>query len=226
MGQKTCTSCGGSGSYTATERVPDFSGGMFREISVRKSCFSCGGAGTIWVQDADGGSGGSGGAGKGDGTRRGHGIADLGQWCVTHLWPLNMADKLGQSLRDVGWKVKAPLALLGAILGAGLMNQGSGAVGSWADWARMTLMQVAGESAGLVAVCLGALVGWLLPSIIGGLMMASAQLVGVGIALAIVAAVLGIIYVIIASIQGWPPFANQSPLPFPQFVTDNPDRSR
>jgi len=71
MARKTCSTCGGSGGYWATERVPNPAGGMFREIQVRKTCPACVGNGSIWVSDDTpsvrnegrngGGSGGGGG---------------------------------------------------------------------------------------------------------------------------------------------------------------------
>lgn len=211
MGQKTCPSCYGVGSYSATERIPNPAGGMFQEISVRKTCFTCAGIGTIWGQDLDAGNNNltSGTSNGGKAARKGG--KNLSQWWVNQLWPLKIVNTVGVRIRNSGWKVKVPFALLGALLALGIMAQGSGSSDGWTSSIRLLLFQIAGDSAEVVALCLGAFLGWMFLSIIGGLLAVFTELLGGLIGLAVIAVIVLVIYGIIASFQGWPPFNQERP---------------
>jgi len=144
-------------------------------------------------------------------SRRGRNIFDIGEWWVKHLWPLRIVNSLGERIRDARWVCRVPFALIGGLLGFGLLQEGSSLLGSWSDSWKEIMQQLAGNSAGGLALCVGAILGWLLPTVIGGLLMVAALLIGLGIGLAIISVVLGLIYCVIAWVEAWPPFDKQLP---------------
>ncbi len=223
MAQKTCPSCAGFGDYPSTERIPSPGGGMFQEISVRKSCEYCGGSGTVWEQDPLPSY-----ASEGDASstashprQRKPGLIDhlvgLGMWWVEKIWPLRIFSNWGQQLLTVGWKMKLLLSLGGAAVGVSLFVQNLHPFGLEI---RAPLLEVAGESAGLWALGLGAIGGWLLPPVLGAFMTLSNRLLALGIGLLITVVGLAVVYSLIALFTGWPSLDQYLPQPIKERATE------
>lgn len=142
----------------------------------------------------------------------GEALGGLGVWMMRHLWPLAATERAGRRLMAMGWKVRLPSAALGALLGLGLTTSSGGAPAAWPA-AQAALAGVAGESAAVVAVGVGALVGWVAAPGLGATLILAAALTGLALGLAVCALVLGLGYAIIATAAGWPPFERGTPAP-------------
>jgi len=131
-------------------------------------------------------------------------LAEMSNWFVVHIWPLKISAKLGEWIAGTDWKVRLPVALLGAFLSAGLLTNPGELPASWL-WAQAALVEIAGEYAVLLALGLGALAGWLSFDVAGYLLIFAVYLIGLALGLAVTAFVLGLAYTVIAAIAGWPP---------------------
>ena len=131
------------------------------------------------------------------------GLAGLGDSVVQHLWPLRVLAEGGVKLADVGWKLRLPLAILGAFAGAMILGSNTP---PW-PWAQSLFVSIAGDFAVMLALLLGLFVGWKSPSITGGLMSLTAHLLGFAIGLAGLALATLVLYAIVAYFVGWPPFS-------------------
>jgi hypothetical protein len=107
------------------------------------------------------------------------------------------------------WRTKLPLTIIGAVLGV-LVFAGTGTEAPLWPAGASLLAHVVGASVQPVALVIGAIAGWLSLRIVGICVALTAALAALGVALAIVAAVLVGLYLLIAAFAGWKPFAPTS----------------
>jgi hypothetical protein len=119
--------------------------------------------------------------------------------------PLKACLKLGERIISVGWKVRAILAL-GGVLAAVILTHGDPAhQAAWPAGAHL-LDRMAGEYGFLLGLGLGALAGWMLPLVVGCLLVICAVIGGCVLALVLMILFFGMIYLVVAAVAGWPPF--------------------
>jgi hypothetical protein len=135
----------------------------------------------------------------------GEGLGDLTEWMVEHVWPLRVANSFAEWCKGMGWKARLPLAVLGAVTSAGLFLSPDAATQTSPQ---VLIADLAGEYALVVTVGLGALAGWAVPTIIALLVVLATYLVGLSMALVVVACGLALAYSVVAWAVGWPSLAS------------------
>ena len=133
-------------------------------------------------------------------------VWELTSWCVGSLWPLRWLKEFGETLAGVSWRIKVWPTVIGLVAGA------SPAVwGAASPWALSQLTAIAGDWSLLLGSAIGACLGSLVIPMIGVAIMMTAALIGLVIALAILTALLAILYLALAAYIGWPPFTAAEP---------------
>lgn len=153
------------------------------------------------------GNGGSSGPGLAEGVfamfgGAGEKMAEMANWVVQRFPPLRAGIEFGEDLVEAGWRTRLFFSIPTALAGAGAASGHA----LW-PWAGELLASIAGSSAPIVALGLGAVLGWLLPTVLGLVLAFGLFLVGLAIGLALVGGVLGLLYLGIAAIAHWPPFS-------------------
>lgn len=127
----------------------------------------------------------------------------LSDWITEHVPPIKYTIEFGKHIMAVKWRVRLPLAGVGALL---LVTLIAGDAPAWA-WGQAVLQGLIGANALLAGFAIGAVAGWFVPSLVGFSIACCAALISLALALSIVAGILGVIYVAIAAMADWPPFA-------------------
>lgn len=114
------------------------------------------------------------------------GVAELTDWMVDRLLPLRLGRQLGAWCHARGWRIRLPLACIGAAIGVGL----------------------AGDYSPLVIAGVGAAAGWALPTIVAALVLMAVYLVGLAAAVSAIAVGLAAAYSVAAWFLAWPSLAS------------------
>lgn len=237
MGSKVCLFCGGSGGYTRQETVSNpypGAGPLYTTVSVRERCLTCGGSGSTWEPDpvpvytspppppvesyADVSSASFGGAGRAPSARGGSAIDEMADgfgaltdWVIKHVWPLGALLEVGRRMVKAKWQTRIWLAGFGAVFGLGSLTSPAGTEPLW-RWGGEIVTALAGADAFVLPLAVGAVAGWFLPDIAGMILGLSSGLVAAAIALALVALVVYLGYLLLAAFAGWPPFEQRRPV--------------
>jgi hypothetical protein len=130
----------------------------------------------------------------------GESLAKLGLWVEDHLWPLAALSNAAERLTEVRWKPKLVTSVLGAVFGIAWMG---GAV-SFLPGLKGLLVDLCGSYASLVAVSVGAALGWMVIPIGGALGMMAVKIGEIAIGLTAIAAGLLTLYLaFVGGVRAW-----------------------
>lgn len=208
--RRVCRVCSGSGWVDAN--YIHSAGTMGPGIPGNMLCSACGGTGTIetWVPDPrpkvgeekdrrrDGGTDRGVQVQSCDKSQTGVGgnfgtsIFASGEWLVQHILPLRIMESAGARLLNAGKTLRIVCMMVVAVVFVSLIVPDNGSVG-W-PWAHTFLTEITGDMAIFVSIAIGALMGWIMPTVAGVLLILTAHLTGLAIILLLIVGLIWLAY--------------------------------